>query len=219
MALKGFESRLENLMEGVFARVFKSGLRPVEIGRRLARELDTNRSVDVKGQTVVPNAFVVRLAPEDSERFAEIGDSLARELADSVREHGREEGYRFKGPVDVQLHVDPKIRTGEFRIDSRMRQGRGGVGAGSVVLPNGDRYILGDQLVTIGRLPECEITITDTNVSRHHAQIRAAGDGFQLVDLGSTNGSRVNGARVGTRELRDGDELTFGGTTLTFEAS
>lgn len=219
MGLKGVERRLENLVEGTFARVFKSGLRPIEIGRRLTRELDANRSVDVRGRTVAPNAFVVRLSAEDLERFAEIDDSLVRELCDAAREHAREERYAFMGPVSVELVVDPKVHTGEFRIDSRMREGPGGVGAGSLILPNNDRYVLGERVVVLGRLPECDITLTDTNVSRRHAEIRPHGDGFALVDLGSTNGCRVNGQRITQRVLNDGDELSFGNTRMIFQAS
>lgn len=219
MGLKGFERRLENAVEGTFARVFKSGIRPIEIGRRVTREMDNNRSVDVRGRTVVPNAFRVRLSQDDFGRFAEISDSLTRELADAAREHARDERYSFMGPVHVELTSDEKIRTGEFRLDARMRQGRGGVGAGSLVFPNGDRYILGDQVVSVGRLPECQITVNDSNVSRRHGEIHPHGDGFLLVDLGSTNGCRVNGLRVTQRELVDGDELMFGNTRMVFEAS
>ena len=188
MGLKGFERRLENLVEGVFARVFKSGLRPIELGRRLVREMDANRSIGVKGRPIAPNAFVIRVSQTDHDRFAEIGDSLSRELCDAAREHARDEGYSFMGPVSVDLVADPKMHTGEFHIDARMKQGEGGVGAGSLVLPNNERYFLGDHVVVVGRLPECDITIVDTNVSRHHAEIRPRGDGFVLVDLGSTNG-------------------------------
>ena len=219
MGIKGFERSLENMVEGVFARVFKSGLRPVEIGRRLAREMDSNRSIDVKGRTVVPNAFIVRLSGEDHDRFAEIADSLTRELADACREHARDERYSFMGPVHVELAVDPKIHTGEFRIDGRMRQGNGGVGAGSLVFPNGDRYVLGSAVVSVGRLPECDITVNDSNVSRRHAEIHPQGDGFALVDLGSTNGSQINGSKVSQRQLVEGDELSFGNTRMIFEAS
>src|SRR5690348_9727329 len=207
------------MVEGVFARVFKSGLRPIEIGRRLAREMDNNRSIDVRGRTVVPNAFTVRLSQEDFDQFSEIADSLTRELADAGREHARDERYSFMGPVHVALAVDPKIHTGEFRLDARMRQGHGGAGAGSLVFPNGDRYVLGNAVVSVGRLPECDITVNDSNVSRRHAEIHPQGEGFALVDLGSTNGSRVNGTRVRQRQLEEGDELAFGNTRMIFEAS
>ncbi|MCC5952289.1 MAG: DUF3662 and FHA domain-containing protein [Acidimicrobiia bacterium] len=219
MVLRGFERRLENLVEGVFARVFRSGLRPIELGRRLVREMDVNRSVDVKGRTMVPNSFTILLSPSDAERFAEIADSLERELCDAAREHAHDENYSFPGPVSVELLEHDRLRTGEFRIEARLRQGEGGVGAGSLLLPGGERHILDDRVATIGRLPDCEVTVSDTNVSRRHAEIRPHGDGFVVVDLGSTNGTKVNGVRVTERTLRDGDELTFGNTRITFEAS
>jgi hypothetical protein len=219
MGIKGFEQSLENMVEGVFARVFRSGLRPIELGRRLVRELDDHRSVDVRGRTVVPNAFTFMLSTEDHARFAEIDDSLSRELCDAAREHAKDEGYVFMGPVGVDLVASDSVRPGTFTVTSRMKEGPGGVGAGSLVLPNGDRVVLGDRTLSIGRLPECDIVIPDSNVSRRHAEIRPTVDGFSLVDLGSTNGSKVNGERTVQRELRDGDELAFGNTRLLFQAS
>ena len=103
MGIKGFEQSLENMVEGVFARVFRSGLRPIELGRRLVREMDDHRSIDVRGRTIVPNAFTISLSQDDLDRFAEIGDSLARELCDAAREHAHDEGYAFMGPVTVEL--------------------------------------------------------------------------------------------------------------------
>lgn len=199
--------------------MFKSGLRPIELGRRLAREMDVNRSIGVRGRPIAPNAFTIHLNQSDHDRFAEIGDALTRELGDAAREHGHDEGYSFMGPISVELIVDPKVHAGEFRIDARMKEGPGGVGAGSLLLPNNDRFLLGEQVVVLGRLPDCDITLNDTNVSRRHAEIRAVGDRFYLVDLGSTNGSKVNGQRVSERELVDGDELSFGSIRLIFQAS
>ena len=115
--------------------------------------------------------------------------------------------------------ADPSIHAGTFAVVGRMKEGPGGVGAGSLLLPNGTRMILGDTVVAVGRMSECDIVLNDSNVSRRHAEIRPTPDGFALVDLGSTNGSRVNGVRVVQRDLRDGDELTFGNTRVTFQAS
>jgi len=219
VGLQGFERRLEHLVEGVFARLFKSGLRPIELGRRLVREMDSGRSIGVRGRPLAPNAFTIHLSKADHDKFAEIGDALTRELCDAAREHSHDEGYSFMGPISVELIVDPKVHTGEFRIAARMREGLGGAGAGSLLLPTNDRYILGDSIVVLGRLPDCDITLNDTNVSRRHAEIRPVGDRFYLVDLGSTNGSKVNGTRISERELLDGDELGFGSITLVFQAS
>src|SRR5690348_10472377 len=111
MGLKAFERRVERLVEGTFARAFRSGLRPVELGRRVVREMDDNRSVDVRGRTVVPNSFAVQLSQADYDQLADIHETLVRELADAAREHARDEGYTFLGPVVVDLVVDPKLWT------------------------------------------------------------------------------------------------------------
>lgn len=219
MGIRGFERRLERLVEGAFARAFKSGLRPVELGRRLVREMDDNRSVGVRGGTVVPNAFTVALSASDLEQFEGVQDSLCRELGDAAREHARDEGYAFMGPVEVELRVDERLRTGAFQIDGRMAEGQGGTGAGSLVLPSGDRFPLHDAVVTVGRHPDCNLVLADPNVSRNHAEIRPQGDRYAVVDLGSTNGTRINGVRVDTQVLQDGDEVSFGNTRMRFEAS
>jgi len=219
VALKGFERRLERMVEGTFARIFRSGLRPVELGRRLVREMDDNRSVDVRGRTVVPNQYTVEVSEADFARFAEVCESLERELAEAAREHARDEGYGFMGPVSVVLEVDERQHTGAFQITGRMREGSGGHGAGSLVLPTGERLPLGEAVVTFGRKPESTVQLADPNVSRNHAEVRPHGNGWVLVDLGSTNGTRVNGARVSSHELTDGDEIAFGNTLVSFEAS
>jgi hypothetical protein len=181
--------------------------------------MDDHRTVDVRGRTVVPNSYTFELARTDHDQFADIADTLARELADAAREHARDEGYSFLGPVEVDLLVTDGLRTGTFEVTSRMKQGSGGHGAGSLVLPTGERVPLSEDALTVGRVPESNIVLADPNVSRNHAEIRPRGTGFVVVDLGSTNGTRVNGVRITEHELEDGDELMFGNTRMRFEAS
>jgi pSer/pThr/pTyr-binding forkhead associated (FHA) protein len=124
------------------------------------------------------------------------------------------------GPVIIELGVDNDLRAGRFTVESRMKESGGGVGAGSMVLPSGERVSLGERVASIGRLPECTIPVNDPNVSRRHSEVRAMGSGYVLVDLGSTNGTKVNGLRVnGEHILTDGDIVSVGGTHLRFEAS
>lgn len=219
MVMKDVENRLEGLVEGLFARVFKSRIRPVEIARRLTREMDHGRSVGVKGETVVPNEYVVHLSHADYQEFDGIADSMTRELAVACKEHARDEQYHFMGPLEVTLLSDETQRDSSFRIVSQMRQGVGGGGAGSLMLPTGERVILGDFVVTVGRLPDCTITLNDPNVSRNHAEIHPDGTGFKVIDLGSTNGTKVAGNRIGEYELADGDVVIFGSTPIEFAAS
>src|SRR5487761_2742845 len=100
MGLQQFEHRLERLVEGTFAKAFRGALQPVELGRRLTREMDLHRAVAVRG-VIAPNAFEVLLSEGDYERFGGFVDVLAAELADAAREHAQSEGYVFLGPVDV----------------------------------------------------------------------------------------------------------------------
>jgi hypothetical protein len=219
MGLKGFEGRLERMVEGTFARLFRSGLRPVEVGRRLVRAMDDGRTIDVRGRMVAPNEFAVRLGSEDHERFSQVADTLARELSEAARDHARAEGYYFVGPIQVALVLDRRFRAGSFSIDARLVEAPGGGGAGTLILPDGSRFALEGRAISIGRQTSCDVTISDPNVSRRHAEIHPSADRYILVDLGSTNGTRVNGARVSEHELVDGDEVRFGGTTLVFEES
>jgi hypothetical protein len=221
MGLKGFERRLERLVEGVFARAFKSTLKPVELGRRLVREMDDQRTVRVDGTVAAPNHFTITLGPEDHEQFASIEESLLRELGDAARTHARDEGYVFMGPVEVALKRDDDLRAGSFGLSARFKEGAGGTRGGSIVLADGARTTLPTSgSITLGRAAECEVRLTDTSVSRRHAEVRANGDGtWTVVDLGSTNGTKVNGATVNERKLKDGDTISTGDTHLRFEAS
>ncbi len=219
MGLQSLERRLERMVEGVF-RSSRSAIRPIELGRRLVREMDDQRSVDVKGRRVVPNDFAIELSGRDYDGFSDIMDVLRAELVEAAREYAREEGYHFMGPVRVQLVHRDDLRPGRFEVVAQLRQAAGGVGAGSLVLPSGQRISLGDRTISVGRLPECTIPLSDHNVSRKHAEIRPGRGAYVVVDLGSTNGTMVNGTRItGEQRLGDGDILSFGSTYVRFEAS
>ncbi len=216
MALRGFEDRLERMVEGIFSRAFKSGLQPVEVGRKLIREVDANRSIDVRGRRTAPNKFLIRLALEDHERFYSIQESLIRELAGSLREHAQEQDLFFLGHVSIIFQADPELREGTFRVMPSFDESTESSSPVFLELPDGSELVLGREAATIGRLTESTIVLHDPNASRRHAELQPDGDSYALVDLGSTNGSRVNGIKIERQVLRDGDELTFGTVNLTF---
>jgi catechol 2,3-dioxygenase-like lactoylglutathione lyase family enzyme len=180
--------------------------------------MDLQRRLGVHG-LIAPNAFVVHLSPSDFDRFESFLDALVRELEEAAREHARTEEYVFVGPVTVSVMEDPRQRRGRFDIVSDVHEGPAGLPAASIVLADGDRIVLGPDPITIGRLPESSVVVTDPNASRRHAEIRRAGSDVVLVDLNSTNGTRVNGANVRERKLSDGDEIVIGTTVLRFENS
>ena len=219
MVLRAFERRLERLVEGAFAMAFRSGLRPVELGRRLLREVDSGRTIGVGGRHVVPNDYIIRLAQEDASSFSDMREALIAELCEAVREHAREESDHFMGPVRVVLAVEEGRRAGTIAVDARFLPMEGGRPPASLLLPTSRRLALTDQVVRIGRMPDCAVQLTDSNISRYHAEIRPSTEGYVVADLGSTNGTRVNGNRVSERALRDGDQITVGATILVFQTS
>ncbi|MET0908758.1 MAG: DUF3662 and FHA domain-containing protein [Ilumatobacteraceae bacterium] len=220
MGLQSIERRLERMVDGVFTRRTRGSIRPIELGRRLVREMDDNRSVDVKGRRIVPNDFTIALSAGDRESFEDIETTLTTELGEAAKEYAREEGYNFMGPVAVRLSTDDNLKNGRFTVISQLKQGAGGSSMASIVLPSGQRISLNQGTVTVGRLPECTISVNDSNISRQHAEMRPGGGGYVVADLNSTNGTLVNGVRIsGEQRLNDGDIISFGSTHVRFEAS
>lgn len=217
--MQGLERRLERMVEGVFRRS-RNSIRPIELGRRLIREMDDHRTVDVKGERIAPNDFVIFMSAGDHAGFADIEATLRTELIEACREYAREEGYHFMGPVSVELRVDNALKPGRFGISSQIKAAETGRRPGTIVMPSGERIQLQDGRNLIGRLADCTVIVADGNVSRHHAVVQRSGSGFVLSDLGSTNGTYVNGERlVADHRLTDGDTITVGTVALRFEAS
>ena len=125
MGLQGFEHRLERLVEGTFNKAFRSGLQPVEIGHRVTRVLDDGRTLGVNGRPVAPNTIGVYLSPTDFERFSSFAEALARELAEAARQHARDEGYQFVGPVTLTLVPDATLKTGDYDVVAEIAEGAG----------------------------------------------------------------------------------------------
>ncbi len=142
MGLQQFEERLERLVEGTLAKPFRSNLQPVEIGRRLTREMDLHRRVGVRG-LIAPNAFVVTLAPADVERFSNFIDALSRELSDAAREHAKIEGYLFVGPVEVEIFEGSKLKAGRFTVEAEVREDADGGFLAELILTDGRRVQVG----------------------------------------------------------------------------
>jgi hypothetical protein len=216
MALERFEHRLERLVEGAFAKAFRGELQPIELGRKLTREMDLHRTVAAQG-LIAPNYFSILLSKEDFSRIGEIGESVARALVEGATEHAKSERYAFLGPVEVEIGWSEDLKRSEFTISPKFLERDDAVG--TLLLPGGKRLSVEDDAITIGRLPECDVMIDDANVSRRHAEIRREGRVFNLVDLGSTNGTRVNGIPVREHQLNSGDVITIGITSIRFEAS
>jgi len=244
--LRNLESKIADLVEGAFSRAFRSEVRPLEIARRLAREMDLNATHSVS-RTYAPNEYVVYLSPEDRERLAEYEDALVVELSGYLLEHARAERLELLTQPSVELETDDRLRLGEFGIQARLVQSHG-TGAraanrgqtmiyttadrlnesleeaarphrATAILRTADhRYVVAPEGARIGRGRDCDIVLADPNVSREHARLRPSGGAWVIEDLGSTNGVRVNGRRLAAPcALSPGDRLELGTSTMAFE--
>ncbi|MEU6666958.1 DUF3662 and FHA domain-containing protein [Streptomyces sp. NPDC046727] len=117
--LKKFEQRLEGLVNGTFAKVFKSEVQPVEIAGALQRECDNNATIWNRDRTVVPNDFIVELSAPDYERLSPYSGQLGDELAGMVRDYAKQQRYTFMGPIKVNLEKADDLDTGLYRVRSR----------------------------------------------------------------------------------------------------
>ena len=117
--LRNLESKLAGLVEGTFSRAFKSEVRPVEIARKLAREMDEHR-VQSLSRTYVPNEYSVWLSPEDREQFSGYEDELRSELSGYLLEHARRERVALLTPPEITFKTDERLRLGEFGIQARL---------------------------------------------------------------------------------------------------
>jgi len=253
MVFRAIEQKIEALFEGIFGRAFRTNVQPVELARKLAKEMDEHRTVSVS-RVYVPNEYTIYLAPEDREQFDSYESNLKSELQEYLAEHARREQYALLSSPRVLMETDADLEVGEFGIATRMVQPDKGrrdadapeeqlePGATMVYKPktplptqavsaaelgmdqelvtlsfDGTRHEVNRQSIVLGRSRDCDIQLTDANVSRRHAEVRQEGASYWIVDLGSTNGMEVNGKRVKRAKLRPGDTITLGSTEITFD--
>jgi hypothetical protein len=229
--LRNFESRLERGIEGFFTKAFRSGLQPVELAKRILRQMDAQKTVGVR-EIWVPNRYVVRISEEDRERFGNMEGALARELETVVTEGARERGWGLVARPEVVFETGERMKRGDLKVEAELTEETGPAqaeapapspaprpspqaGPARLVLDGREVAIDRDRMV-IGRLHGSEVEIEDPGASRRHAEIRKDGDRFLVVDLGSTNGTLVNDSPVAEHTLEDGDRITIGRTVIEF---
>lgn len=234
--LRRFEKHLENIFEGSFTKAFKGGVHPLEIARRLVREVDDGRVMGVN-ETLAPNHFQVRLSPSDYQRLSGVADSLAAEMESLVITHTNQKGYHLLTRPHVGFHSDASLREGQFTIvasldePARAQPPAERVGVwqqharvedrlGVLTVLGGEKagtsHNLEKAKTSIGRADENDLVLVDPRASRFHAEIDRAPSGYIIRDLESTNGTMVRGRRVHERLLEDGDTLTIGETEMRF---
>ena len=246
--LRSLESKLAGLVEGTFSRAFKSEVRPVEIARKLAKEMDQHR-VQSLSRTYAPNEYAVWLSPDDRKQFEGYERDLATELSGYLLEHARRERIALVTSPKITFRTDDRLRLGEFGIQARLVRpsedesqapSQGDEGHTMVYTASerlseqlrepdhrrGDarlRYegktaVLRSSGGVIGRSRDCDVVLSDQNVSRRHAEVRPSGGKWIVKDLGSTNGVKVNGRRItGPQSLKPGDTIELGTSTISFD--
>lgn len=266
--LQRFEKRLENLVEGTFAKVFRGVVHPVEIASAMQREADAHKAILAGGRTLVPNRYVIDLSPYDHSRLAPYAAALAQELAQTQAEFIGEQGWTVYGDVIVEIERGEGLDTGMFRVTAEVYTGgqqpepaaapaptsgppqpggyeqspygappppppgapdagygppgqpappqQGGTPNARMVSNDGRQYALAVGSTIIGRGEQAQLRLADVGISRRHARLDYDGTRVVLTDLGSTNGTVVNGQRISAVALRPGDVVQFGTTTLTF---
>jgi hypothetical protein len=213
MVLKNIENRLERLFSKPFSKTFKSGLQPIEIASRILREIDLTRRLTGQGP-VSANAVRVWLGPKDAERFDGFQQPLIHELEEAVRQHAVAEGYSFAGPVKVEIFLKDELVLGEAEVAVRFIAG---ASQPKFICSDGRSFSVGEHPLIIGRSPEVDITVNDPNVSRQHAEVWRTPEGVAIRDLGSTNGTVVNGHVIDAVSLSPRDEVSIGNVRFRVE--
>lgn len=265
----------------MFRSLSRTGIRPIEIGRKLIRAIDAGRTTGADGRTTAPNVFSVHLNENDRSTFGDLEKPLITELVDAAKQYVADEGFSLVGEVTVALVTDATMKTGKCEVQATVSATSGLSGSTSSSLREAERssevspapaapvtpptvapaagvtpptvatpsippvpapvaqvaekkavLVMGDGtkvavkpgVMSIGRSAESSLPLNDTNASRKHAEIRSRGDGakteWYVADLGSTNGTMLNGVKIsGEQKLRHGDALMFGSTPARFEVA
>lgn len=212
--LDNFERGLERAVNGAFAKTFRSGLQPVEIAAAIKRELDINAVVVDRDRILAPNSFVVRLSPTDYQRMSKLGHALSDELLQIIQKHAKRQSYQFAGGVSVKLSPDASLTDGVLQVDANTI--KGSISWTPVLDIDGKRHPLTKSRTIIGRGSDADITLADNGTSRKHIEITWDGKRGHIRDLGSTNGSKVNGRAVTQAALEPDSEISIGQTRIIY---
>lgn len=207
--LDSFESGLERLVNGAFAKTFKSSVQPIELAQAIRSELDDKARILTRDRTVVPGTLTISLSADDYEHLASMGSALPNELAQVARDHAASQNYQFVGPVVVVVQPDDSLAVGQIEIASSNTPDN------IVFVPtltlNGRDHHLAHGRTVIGRSSQSTITVDDPGVSKQHLAIDWDGHRATATDLGSTNGTTLDGHRLqAPTELTDGAVLVLG---------
>ena len=212
--LDNVERGLERLVSVAFAKSFRGGVQPIEIIAALKREMDSHAVVVQRDRILAPHVYTVGLNADDIEPLAAHGTVLIDELTDAVRAYATRQRYSFTAPVTISLVAASDIAGGVIKVAS---QALDAVSDWHPALEiNGETVHLTGPEIIIGRGSSAQVILSDSGASRHHARILWSGKIGGLEDLQSTNGTVLNGTRITSSPLEQGDVIQIGGTQLVF---
>ncbi|MBD3173957.1 MAG: DUF2662 domain-containing protein [Armatimonadia bacterium] len=217
--LSKIERGIRGAMESVFGRAFGGGLQPTEIRRRLMTEATASERA-AEGGSRVANYFTVDLCPSDMEGLGPDLPILGADLIEQLEDRAHDSGWETEGPFDIRFQEHRGYATGQFDVRAEWRGGVPGLRVEVEAGPDkGQTFEVAANGADIGRDPDCAVALTDTDVSRRHASLVARGWRVDLRDLGSTNGTFLQGRRVEDTPLPRSANVEVGRSRLSVTRS
>ena len=218
--LAKIEQACAQFIERAFAKTFPSDVEPAQIARKLVSTMEAQTRAD-DGRLSAPASYAVYVSPEDFDRLAEHAEYLQRAWAELLHDLAAKVGVAFTGG-EARVAMAPRASVPLGAVAIEVEEGATPDAHFSLRMLKGvppDRVYSIEGTTRVGRGEESEILLVDSSVSRAHAILEIDGAQPVVRDLGSTNGTFVNGRRVSVEALRDGDELLFGNTRMRFESA
>ncbi len=229
--ISDFEERLERLIEGGFARLFRGPLHPREVALQLARAIEDNTIAGASGREAAPTHYEIRFSTDDHVVLLAQTPDLDSQLAGEVVNYCQETGLLLLAPPEIVLIADPEVPTRSVRIEAKhiihkhqttqlmepVDRPLTSPAPDAQLIIDGQRTVpINREIFNIGRHPENDLVISDLRISRHHLQVRLRHGRFVLYDTQSRGGTYVNGQRVNEHILSPGDVIRIGGISLLY---
>lgn len=210
--LEKAEERIEASVSGLFAKLSKAELQPVEISQAVRVAMDQAASSSDNGQLLAPNRYLLLVSAQDGQR---VTPAILAAIRSEAGRHATKQGYQLTGELELSVRVDPKVSKGQIKVGTAKVQSQ--VSWKPAVVFNGQRIELSAGKLTFGRDSSADVMVEDRGLSRVHFEIAWNGEIAAIRDLDSTNGSFVDGIRVSEIVLRSGSVITAGRTEFVFE--
>lgn len=212
--LDSFEKGLERIVTGAFSKTFKSELQPIEISAAIRGEMDSKASIVSRDRILAPNSYTVYLSHADFKRMQALGETLLFELNDQATRHAQRQKFQFGAGLVINVAEDGSLNLGQVRVTSS-------TAAVSVEwTPSlevaGQRYLLTKPRTVVGRDATADIQVNDNGLSRAHFELLWDGAKAGVRDLGSTNGTKLNGRAVTEAGMAADSVITAGHSEFIF---